>query len=225
MRFSKLLVLGVLGALLVVTVSAFADSWVVYNQPSGRYVALTTNFGGGDGSGGTITSLGPFTFSNPQVELSVPNSWGTWGCPPATESCTPNVLYNDGFSTLHIDFGALPSRPGLPTFPNIIGWENEPDLFQVETISYTFNSSTGDSFTLLIDPDGNAGALLTAVEDGTPGASITSVDIVDLSGDDFATAQFRAGTSQSATPEPSTILMLGSGLLGAIGMMRRKLNF
>ena len=64
----------------------------------------TTNYGGGDGSGGFITSLGPFNFSNPQSENNVPNSWATWNCPPATESCTPNILWNEGFNTLTMTF-------------------------------------------------------------------------------------------------------------------------
>ena len=50
-----------------------------------------------------------------------------------------------------------------------------------------------------------------------------SVDIVDTAGDDFAIAQLRSGNSPT-TPEPSSILLLGSGILGLAGVMRRKMN-
>ena len=138
MRFSKLSMLVVLGALLF-SLPAFADSWTIIPQPGdGGYTTMTTNYGGGDGSGNFITSLGPFSFSNPQSENNVPNSWATWNCPPATESCTPNVLWNEGFSTLTITTSDQES---------ILGFELEPDNFAVETIDAVFHSSTGDTFT------------------------------------------------------------------------------
>ena len=175
---------------------------------------MTTNYGGGDGSGNFITSLGPFSFSNPQSENNVPNSWATWNCPPATESCTPNVLWNEGFSTLTITTSDQES---------ILGFELEPDNFAVETIDAVFHSSTGDTFTLQLSPNGSAGALLFAVQD-TSGGFITSVDITDEAGGDFAIAQLRSGTPPPTTPEPGTMLLLGTGLLGAIGVIRRKAN-
>ncbi len=217
MRLSKLTTLIAIGALLLLSLPAFADSWTVFPQPTpgGVYVTHTTDFGGGDGSLNFITSLGPFTYSNPQSENSVPGSWLTWGSPPATESAFPNVLYNEGFSTLHVDV-----TPGLY---NTIGWELEPDQFQQEEVQVTYHADTGASFTLDLMPNGSAGALLFAVQDDTPGAHIISADIVDLAGDDFATAQWRAGNSPT-TPEPSTLLLLGTGLLGALGAIRRKMN-
>ncbi len=224
MRLIKITTLVALSALLLLSLPAFADSWTVFPQPTpgGVYVSSTTDFGGGDGSLNFITSLGPFTYSNPQSENSVPGSWATWGSPPATESSTPNVLYNEGFSTLHIDVSG--------SF-NTIGWELEPDQFMQEDVTVTYHSSDGDSFVLDLMPNGSAGALLFAVQDDTPGSHIVSADITDNAGDDFATAQWRAGnsvtsttTTSGTTPEPSSMILLGSGLLGVVGFMRRKMN-
>ena len=99
MRLVKLTTLIALSALLLVSLPAFADSsFTTYAQPTpgGFYVTNTTNYGGGDGSQGNISSLGPFGFSTQLNERNVPGSWGTWGCPPATESCTPNRAVHPG---------------------------------------------------------------------------------------------------------------------------------
>ncbi len=172
-----------------------SDSWIVYPQPTSDYTGSTTNYGGGDGSGSFITSLGPFTYSNPQSENFVPGSWATWGSPPNTESSTPNVLWNAGFSTLHVDISG--------SF-NTAGFELEPDQFQQEDVMAVFHSSDGDSFTVDLMPNGSAGALLYAVQDDTPGSTITSIDITDNAGDDFAIAQLRLGALPPPPPNCST---------------------
>lgn len=215
MRLTKLLTLIAIAALLLFSLPAFADSWTVFPQPTpgGVYLLSTTDYGGGDGSLNQIGSLGTFTFSNLLTEVNVPNSWATWGCPPATESCTPNALWNAGFSTLTLT---------LTAHDNTAGFELEPDQFQQESVTATFFANDGASFPLTLNPNGSAGALLFAVQDDTPGAYITSISIVDNAGDDFAIAQLRQGIS---TPEPSTLLLLGTGLLSALGAIRRKMNF
>jgi hypothetical protein len=47
-------------AVLLVAQPAFTDTWTVFPLPtSGVYLVSTTNFGGGDGSGGSISTVGP----------------------------------------------------------------------------------------------------------------------------------------------------------------------
>ncbi len=211
MRLSKLTTLITIGALLMIGIPVFADSFTTFAQPTAAYTGSTTNYGGGDGSLNQITSLGPFTFSNPQTEVNVPNSWATWNCPPFTESCTPNALWNAGFSSLTITFAP----------EQIMGFELEPDNFAQEEVTAQFYDGANLVGTIDLFPNGSAGALLFAAQ--TDG-QFTKVVITDLAGGDFAIAQLRSGVA-TTTPEPGTLLLLGTGLLGAIGAIRRKMNF
>ncbi len=204
-----------LGIVLLASLPMLAgDTYTIFNQPTdGVYLPSTTNYGGGDGSGGTIGSLGTFSFFFPLTELSVPGSWSTWGCPPATESCTPNVLYTNGQSVLSLTLTAK---------DNTAGFELEPDQFAVETVSVQFYNQNG----MLIadidrDVNGSGGALLFALQDDTPGSYISFINIVDTAGDDFSIGELRQGNS---VPEPGTLAMLGTGILGAISVLRRKIN-
>ena len=59
----------------------------------------------------------------------------------------------------------------------------------------------------------------------TPGTVITSLVITDNSTDNIGLGPITFGTgTQAPTPEPGTFALLGSGLLGCLGMMRRKLR-
>ncbi len=216
MRITKLVMLIALSAVLLMSLPAYADaSFTTYSQPGGLYVNLTTNYGGGDGSGGTLFSLGPFNFSSGMLEFSVPGSWATWNCPPATESCTPNVLYSNGATSLTLM---------LPFPMNVAGFELEPDQFAVETFTATYYAAdlTTVLGTITLDVNGSAGALLFAASDSSDFGKIV---IINTAGDDFAIAQLRAGNLVCCgTPEPGTIVLFGSGMLGIFAAVFRKLN-
>jgi PEP-CTERM motif len=52
---------------------------------------------------------------------------------------------------------------------------------------------------------------------------VTSVEVISPGPDEFVMDNVTYGTGTSATPEPSTFLLFGTGLLGSLGMLRRKL--
>jgi len=217
MRLVKLTTLVALSALLLMSLPAFADaSFTAYAQPTpgGFYVTNTTDYGGGDGSGGNLSSLGIFNFSTQLNERNVPGSWGTWACPPATESCTPNVLYTQGSTSLTLT---------LTAGANVAGFELEPDAFQQDEVRVDYYATDLTTILGTIDlfPNGSSGALLFGASDSS---NFGKIVITDLTGDDFAIAQLRAGETQPTTPEPGTMVLLGTGLLGALGVMRRKMN-
>lgn len=211
MRLVKLTTLIAL-CTLVLSLPAFAGFTTFGLPGDDGYIANTTNYGGGDGSGGNISSLGVFNFSSSLNERNVPGSWGTWGCPPQTESCTPNVLYTNGATSLTLTLtGAW----------NVVGFELEPDIFQQEEVTAQYFNGGTLLGTIDLFPNGSNGALLFAAHSDQ---DITSVQITDLAGDDFAIAQLRAGNSPVTTPEPGSILLFGSGILGLAGVLRRKMN-
>jgi hypothetical protein len=82
-----------------------------------------------------------------------------------------------------------------------------------------------DSSTLALDVSGGTFGTL-AVSEST--SDITSVEIIGLDGNQTTAAgddnQFAIADVSTATPEPGTISLLGSGLLGLAGMLKLKLG-
>ena len=200
---------------LAATFSARGDApLTVISQPSAAYKAATTKIdisaikdGTSDDeiSGGGLT----VTFNTTMDKLSVPDTWGTWNSPPATESKTPPILFSDGFSSILM---------GLSMPEKTFGFEAQPDLSDNEKLTATFFDSSDKTIgSITLTVSGNAGALLFAGSSNTP---ISSVTLTDLSGRDFAIANVRfANTPFVPTPEPAAfvleplaILLVGGGL-------------
>jgi hypothetical protein len=159
-----------------------------YAQPTGKYtgkscdidlsgIADFTDLTSVSGCGTTVT------FSSTFEKRSVPNGWATWSCPPASESCTPNILYSLGATSATVDFGKKVKTGGF---------ELEPDQFQQETVQVDFYSGpngTGKVVgTITLQPNGSNGALLFGAK---AKKGFASAVITDQAGDDFAIAQVR----------------------------------
>ncbi len=151
-------------------------------MPNSLYVGHTCNF---DLSAipdytlvSTLDACGiTVTFDPAMEKRSVPDSWGSWGSPPDTESGTPNVLFTGSATQVTVTFSS-PVR--------IAGAEAEPDPFEVHPISADFyRPSGGLKASVTRDIDGNSGARLLAVKTKNVGSMVLSSDV------DFSFAQLR----------------------------------
>lgn len=156
-------------------------------------------------SGGGVT----VNFSSDLVALTAPDSWGSWGAPPNTESATPRVLWSNGFTDLAFNF----SSP-----VDLFGFEAEPNTLEVSTLVATFFNGATEVGQIPIDVDGNGGARLFAAQTTGQFTRVT------LSGsDDFAVAQLRVGNVLANAPEPSALpLALSVGIPMTVGCLRRR---
>ena len=210
MRKSILIFAAALFALGTAGTTARADFVVIF-QPNPVYLSQTTKLAITDADFTVTSMIGPIGFSPAVTELTVPTSWATWGCPPQTEDCTPRVLWTGSSETPTFT---------LPSGNQALGFEAEPNIFEVEHIIANFYDGTALVGTVNYDINGQAGALLMAADTHTN--QFTSVTITDTNGSGgFAIGDIRYGTPTSITPEPTSILLFGSGLLSLAALRKR----
>jgi len=184
-----------------------------FAQPTPGYISSTTLIdisGLTDGSSYTSISDRALTvdFDISMKRLTVPDTFATWNCPPATEASCTKPAAPKGLPVLGSDLDSsliMALRPAAFVF----GFEVQPDLSDVEQITeVVFDSKGNDLGGISLDVSGNAGALLFAVSSQTP---IVSVQLVDEDFKDFAIANVRY--SLTPIPEPPSALLLGVGLV------------
>jgi hypothetical protein len=210
----RIILLAVIGAFVWLTGanSLWAGSITKIPQPSAYPPSTTVIDISGLAEGHSFTSIsgGGLTvnFNTAMVKLTVPVNWATWNCPPATESCTPPVLWSNGASAVTMN---------LSSAVHVFGFEAQPNLSDVEPMTAIF-FGTGGQFLgdISLDVSGNAGAMLFAAFSSDP---IDKVIFSDGAGNDFAIANVSFSQSLTPTAEPASILLMGTSLI-ALGIRK-----
>lgn len=161
---------------------------------------------------GAYSDWGDFSGPFGSGDMFIANGGGTgqevWG---ETVSVTPDTTYTFSFWGAEID-ATSGSVPDLSVFINpVLGeFPLQVDAFPVNSPA---NGGSWEQFTLTWNSGSNTSAFLD-LADGNTSFGWNDFAITDIS--------FSAGTP-APTPEPGTLLLLGSGLLGFAPFVRRKL--
>jgi hypothetical protein len=88
------------------------------------------------------------------------------------------------------------------------------------TFTLTFNDGASQTLNLPINVNGG-----TSFYGFTDTASLSSLTISNISNDAWGIDDVSYGSGTSTVPEPSSLFLLGAGVLGMAGVARRKFNF
>lgn len=114
------------------------------------------------------------------------------------------------FNTLNINFNGTTSGFGF-------FWGASDSTWVLN--AYDSSHSLIESFTLPITSFSNAGDFVGLVDPG-----IASATLVGTGSDYIFVDNFEFNGKGTTVPEPSSFLLFGSGILGMVGVLRRKLN-
>jgi hypothetical protein len=204
---NKKLIAGIFSLSICACLPARAD-FVALANPDAAYIAATNLMPIVGAEFDTVDSVtdgfNTAFFRSPApfgIPLSLPifdvgSVWFSWSAPPFAETDTPRVL----------DVTAPGIRISLDQPALVFGFEAEPQVFGLQTITARFFDPGGLAGTITQDVEGDAGARLFAAFD-----SRGFTDVLISGADDFGLAQLRYGNT-APVPEPSSILLTAAGL-------------